>query len=164
MRQPATPSLMVVRIIPVALMMGLLVSTGVIVALKLSGSMPAGGAAGGLDPQMLMMILGAVAIGSTMGILLLPAMMMSAAALRYAASPSEEGRQGVLMQTLQVKTVLRAALAEGVGLLGAVFYMISGEWPMLIAPAVAAVAILLFIPTKGSIQRLRERLERTHVP
>jgi hypothetical protein len=146
------------RIIVLALMMGVLLASGTFAFVRSSGGAPSP-ANPSLTPETCLMILGATALGATMGVLVVPGVIIKQGGHRYRGAATPEEREHVLVQVLGTATVLRCALVEGVGLLGAVFFLLTGEWALLAAPALAALVLLSFFPTDGKVAALRNRLE-----
>jgi len=72
-----------------------------------------------------------------------------------------EVRNDQIPPELLVVVIVGAAQAEGLGLFGAVIFLITGQWLALAAPALAIVLIGIQIPGKESIERAL-RLAREH--
>ena len=66
----------------------------------------------------------------------------------------DELREGRLPHALASLAIVGAALAEGVALLGVVTFMLTRQWAVLAAPALAIVLIALQIPTRERAEGL----------
>ena len=75
-------------------------------------------------------------------------------ALRRGAAQAEL-QSGIVPPELSGLAILGAALAEGVGLLGVVTFLLTHRWPALLAPGLAMALIALQIP---SAERARQAL------
>lgn len=153
-----TPSLKITQVLVAALIVGMVVATGTFVALKMTGSLKASPSP--VPVETFMMALGALAIVDTIALLVVPGMMIKKGAERYRAAATDADRETVLLTTLQTVTIIKCAMVEGVGLFGAVIFLVTGAWPALIAPALATLVLLAFFPTAGKAQAFREKLER----
>jgi hypothetical protein len=152
------PTLNTIRIIVAALFLGVASFTGVLVALNLGGSMKPSGSP--IQPEIFAAIVGALAFGAAIALPVIPNAIIRQNAVRYRAATTEDEKRAVALQTLSISTIIKCALVEGVGLFGAVVFMLTGMWPILAAPVLAALVILSFLPSEGKIALLRERLDR----
>jgi len=87
------------------------------------------------------------------------------AAREQLAQREDRGRPGrgaelTIPEPIRILTIVGAALAESVGLFGTVIYMVTKAQLALIAPAVALVAILAGMPTRGRLEALLESLPK----
>ena len=81
------------------------------------------------------------------------------------AQREDRGRPGrgaelTIPEPIRILTIIGAALAESVGIFGTVIYMVTKAQLALIAPAVALVAILACMPTRGRLEALLESLTK----
>lgn len=147
MAAPA-PTLRSTQIVLLALALGVLSFTGVVVFLRLSAS-------ASMDSKvasLLLVTVGGLAVSEVAAYVLLRRTFVA----RAVASREESLallRQGCTPLPLHTLAIIGAALAEGAGLLGVVALLLGAPWYALAAPAVAVALILLQLPT-------RERLER----
>jgi hypothetical protein len=143
----ATP-LRTTSVILVALVAGILTFAGVVIFLRLSGERE-------LDPavgRMLLAAFGLIAISEIPVYLLLRKQFLARA--RQAKDEALELlRRGLVPPPLFSLTIVGAAMAEGLGLLGVVAVLLGAPLYALAAPALAVALILAQIPT-------RERLEQ----
>jgi hypothetical protein len=160
MDQTQRPSLNVIRVLVAMLAMGMILMTGVFVALNVTG---AAKVPSPTPPETFLYALGALAVGVTVALLIVPRVMMKQAAAQYRAATTDADRERAFLQSLTTATITRCALVEGVGLFGAVIFFLTGMWPVLAAPAIAALMLVAFFPTNGKAQAFREKLERAMV-
>ena len=134
------------RRIHLALTAGLVIFTAVVLV---------AGPVGEPNPELGLILLG-VAVGLAMvevaAFQLLPRTLL--AALRE--HPEEARRRlraGEIPHQLAALAIVRAALAEGPGLLGCVGLLVTGYLPLLVMPLLSIVAILLFLPDQERLER-----------
>src|SRR5688572_30844449 len=113
-------NLQTLQMVTIGLFMGLVTMSGVCVMFH--GKVPI--TPGAAPPELMAGAVGALALISTMMLLVLPSMMIKQAAPRFRAQETEEGKGGVVMQTLSTTTIIKCALVEGVGMTGAVAYFL----------------------------------------
>lgn len=73
---------------------------------------------------------------------------------RYAQEPPSAELAARFARDTTPVTIIGAALAEAFGLFGLVVVMITGLYPVLLAPALAVLALLLQIPTRAKLAKL----------
>lgn len=146
---PAAPPLRTTRIIVLALALGVLTFTGVVVALRLTSSPD-------MDPetaQLLLVVLGGLAV-SEGGLYVV----LRRNFVGRAVAAREESlaflRQGLTPPALHTLAIVGGALAEGVGLLGTIAVLLGASWYALAAPILAVALILLQVPTQERLARL----------
>jgi len=87
----------------------------------------------------------------------------SSAATGFAQLIETTGDNGRLFAILQTQRILGAALLEGAALFAGVTYLLEGRVALLAVAALLACSILLFLPTRSSLERwltsCTERLE-----
>lgn len=115
-----------------------------------------------VDPSlgdMLLIVMGILAVVEFCAYhaLMRPLMIKSIRSQSLAVDPST--RAAFLGQRFLTLTIVAAAMAEGVGLLGAVTTLLTGRIEALIAPAVATVALLLTLPTDGKLAAFTRKVE-----
>jgi len=167
--QQQTASIQTIRIIVCALAVGIVFFVGVTIFLNLTNGAAAApapgpavspqGAPSGM-PDVMLIALGGLAATATMTFLLVPPLMIKQSAARWKAANTEAEREHVVMSSLSIVTIFRAALVEGVGLFGAVLFMLYGEWALLAAPALAVLLLLTLIPTQGKKEAMTTQLQR----
>jgi hypothetical protein len=172
--QPA-PTLGVIRVLVVSLLTGMLMFVAVSLFLKSNQSAMPGGAAvpaptapggigvpvGSSPVDLMMMALAGMGVFATAGFLFAPALTIKPIAAKWRAAPDEASREFALMSGLMTMTILRAAVVEGFGLFGAVIFFLHQEYTALIAPALAACALVTLVPTRTTRENFQQRLERS---
>jgi hypothetical protein len=144
----AAPPIKNPQIILAALAGGVLVFTGVAVALRLAGMTPAPGD----TPKLLALALLALVAGEIPLYLMLRRVFLGPVRARRDES-LELVKSGRIPLQLQTLAILGAALAEGAGLLGVITVLLGGPWLVLAAPLLAIVLIVLQIPTRARLER-----------
>ncbi len=109
------------------------------------GSPPGGSAHG---PMLIMLAVFSVTL-LPMAYLVVPMIRMKTARVVWGDAPAEVDAPERLAGPWMTYVIISAAMAESVGLFGAVVYMITGRAEALAAPAAAVVAMLLAFPTEG---------------
>ena len=61
---------------------------------------------------------------------------------------------------LHAATIVSAAMAEGVGLLGSVGLLLTGYLPLLVVPVVAVGVLTQILPTRERLEGVLERARR----
>ena len=124
-----------------------------------AGAAPAG-PFGGIDP--LLLVLGALILGQ------LPVLVfLSAAVSRQAVqiagrlAADHEARDRALAALWFNAVIVRAALAEGAGLLAGVILLLKGETIALAGVAFAVVVLLVLLPTRGRLENWLQRMTNT---
>jgi hypothetical protein len=115
---------------------------------------------GGYDPLLLAM--GALIVGQFPVLLFLGIAMGKQAAgmaRRLAAEP--ETRDTALARLWMNGTILRAALAEGAGLFGAVILLLHGERLALVGVGFAVLVLVAIMPTRGRLENWIQRAIHT---
>lgn len=171
--QPA-PTLGVIRVLVVSLLTGMLMFVAVSLFLKSNqAAMPPGAApapnapagisvpAGSSPVDVMMMALAGLGVFATAGFLFAPTMMIKPIAANWRAASDEASREVALMSGLMTLTLLRAALVEGFGLFGTVIFFLYQEYTALIAPALAACALVSLVPTRTTRENFQQRLDRS---
>ena len=113
-----------------------------------------------VDPEVFLYVLGALSLTTTLVLLVLPSRIVANATTRYRAASTDAQRDGIVLSTLLTSTLLRAAIVEGVGLFGSTAFLLMGRWEMLLAPAIALLVLLSFLPNAQTLHALAERLAR----
>lgn len=143
--EPQPTRLPVLKLIALALVLGVLIFTAIVVTMTLNRTGPVSG----VSAPMFTLI--TIASGATT----LPfaaafGPIFAAAARRQWPARRDEPHAGDwLVNQYAVLTIIRLALAEGFGLLGAAGLMVTGRWPFLAAPLIAVVFMAVFFPTQA---------------
>ena len=145
-RSTATP-LRITSIILVALVVGIVTFAGVVLFLRISSDRE-------LDPavgQLLLITLGVLAFAE------LPVYVLVRKQLLARARSMKTEALGLLLQGLTPQplfslTIVGAAMAEGLGLLGVLAVLLGAPLYALVAPALAVALILAQIPTRGRLE------------
>lgn len=146
--------LSVVRIVTGALTAGL-TSFAVIVWIIGRGRFEASSIA---HPEPLwMLVLGGFATFALAGFFVVGRLLASQARSRHASSPLSDEE---IVLELQRLTVLRAALIEGLGLVGCIAFLVAGQGMGLLIALACVIGLLLLFPTDGRYQSFRETLTR----
>lgn len=146
---PAAPPLRTTRTIVLALALGVLAFSGVVVALRLTASPD-------MDPetaQLLLVVLGGLAV-SEGGLYVV----LRRSFVGRAVAAREESlallRQGLTPPALHTLAIVGGALAESVGLLGTIAVLLGASWYALAAPILAVGLILLQVPSQERLARI----------
>ncbi len=141
------------RIMIAALATGLVMFSGVVVYLRLSGSMlptlsGSGTGPGGAPPEMLLIgvMAGLTAVTAIVGFML---RRVTAGTLRKKAEHGEKIEESTLLQQYQKLTIVRAALADGPALFAIVIVMLTGNWLVFIGTGVGLLMLLVVMPSRG---------------
>lgn len=118
---------------------------------------PAAGPFGDIDP--LLLVLGAMIIGQ-LPVLAMMGMAINKQASQIAArmNADSDARDLALSRLWFNSIIMRAALAEGAGLLAGVILLLKGETIALAGVAFAVVVMLLLIPTRGKLENWLQRV------
>ncbi len=143
--------LMALRIIIAAMLGGLAALT--IVALFVDVA-PAEGSPEGLDSTLLL-VLGLFAVAELPAYLVVRHKTINDLRRSWANRSTEHQQTRALAGAFATITIIGAAMVEGLGLFGAVIYMLTGNGCGLIAPGLAAVVLLVLFPTYGKVQELK---------
>lgn len=154
MANSATPNMNALRLICFALSAGMLVFAAVTIFLTVEGKSPAtttpANPQTGLAP-MLLMLTGAVGMGSLFASLVIQRAIFSGARTTWHTSGDVETKERALWSRYSTLVISRAALAESFGLLGIVALFLGGPplgWFGLGAPLLAIGAILAGLPSQ----------------
>lgn len=149
MNPSSPPSLRSAQIIPLAMALGVLAVTGAAIAVRLSGSLVG-------NPQVtgvLTMVVAGLA-ATLLPVYFVVRRMLLARAQMQRAQARELLAQGQAPPALLSLVIVGAALAEGVGLFGAVTVLLGGPWFVLAAPGLALALILAQVPTRARFEAL----------
>lgn len=119
-----------------------------------AGAAPGGGPGGPTagssmtDPLLIMLAVLSVML-LAMAYVIMPLIRMKVAQFAFRRAPAEVDDVERLAGPWMNYVLITSALAEAVGLLGAVVYFLTAESVALAAPAAAVVAMLLAFPTEG---------------
>lgn len=137
------------RLIVLALALGILIASGVVVFLRLSNDTA-------MNPEigkLLLVVIGGLALSNAVVYFLLRKSFV-ARAHEAQAEALELLKQDAVPPQLFTLTIIGSALAEGVGLLGVVAVLLGAPWFALAAPLVAVALILAQLPTRAKLERL----------
>jgi len=137
------------RVIVLALALGIVLFTGVVVCLRLSGEPATNPEIG----QLLLLVIGALAVANTSVYFVLRKSFVARAQAAKGEALELLKHDAVPPQLLTL-TILGAALAEGVGLLGVVALLLGAPWFALAAPALAVVLIVAQLPSRERFERV----------
>jgi len=143
------PPLRTTQIILVALALGVVAFTGVVVALRLTSSPD-------MDPEaakLLLVVLGGLAVSEAVVYFLLRRSFVARARDSREISLSLL-RHGRIPLPLHTMAIIGGALAEGAGLLGSIAVLLGGPWYALAAPVLAVVLILIQLPSQERLARI----------
>lgn len=135
------------KLIWFALMMSTLTFTAVAAGLVISGSAPA--------PANTLLF---AVLVPAMGVMILPAALLFGSLFAVAARQQwpknrEHGRAGDwLMNQFATLTIVRIAMIEGFGMLGAVALLLTSNWAFIAAPLLAVLIIALLMPSEAKIR------------
>lgn len=124
------------------------------------GGAPAAGPFGNIDP--LLLVLGALIIGQ-LPVHAVMGMAINKQASQIAARMSNDvaGRDTTLTRLWFNSIIMRAALAEGAGLLAGVILLLKAEPIALAGVGFAVVVMLLLIPTRGKLENWLQHIVNT---
>jgi hypothetical protein len=148
MDAPAPP-LRSTQIILVALALGVVTFTGVVVALRLTSNPD-------MDPErakLLLVVLGGLAVSEAVVYVLLRRSFVARAKDSRETSLTLV-RHGRIPLPLHTLAIIGGALAEGAGLLGSIAVLLGAPWYALAAPALAVVLILIQLPSQERLSRI----------
>ena len=137
------------RLIVLALVLGIVIFAGLVVFLRLSSDTA-------LNPEvgkLLLVVIGGLAVSNSVVYFLLRKSFV-ARAQEAKAEALELLKQDAMPPQLFSLTIIGAALAEGVGLLGVVAVLLGAPWFALAAPAVAVVLMVAQLPTREKLERV----------
>lgn len=164
-QSPAT-QLKSLQVVVMALMGGMLAFTGLATYMALTrgaalaaqqGSpAPAGGTAApsGNDPTMILYVVSGVMSAVSIVAFTLAGTFAVADTRKRTAGLMGEARERAAAQGLMVSTIIRAAIAEGAGLLGAVVVLLTGTLYTLGAVVIAAVLLAMLVPVRSRLEAL----------
>jgi hypothetical protein len=139
------PALRANQVLVGALLAGLLSFTGVVLALQTSGSVTT--PPGASPDNVLLIVMGVLTIATFAGSLVMRRLHIGQ--LRRMAEQGVEMSDRLLMGRYAIVLILRAALAEGPALFGAVIVLISGNMLGFLGTAFGAIVLLAIFPTRG---------------
>jgi hypothetical protein len=133
------------QIMVAVLIMGLVIFSAVAAGLVLSGSMPPPGGPGPAAAPVFLTVMGVLTLVTLAASFVMRGVIVAGARKKFETGEIPE--DGVIPQ-YQVATVLRAALAEGPALFGAVIVMITGNWLGFAGTAFGLLMLLVVFPTR----------------
>ncbi len=77
--------------------------------------------------------------------------LVKAAKSRYEESGGGEAATGPVVQAFLSLSMIRAAMAEGFGLAGLVFLLVTGFTPLWLAPIISILFLIVSMPSQGSV-------------
>lgn len=168
-QSPAT-QLKSLQVIVVALMGGMLAFTGLATYMALTrgaamvpqqgATPPPGGAVSRSDPTMMLYVVsGAVSAMSIVAFIVVGRLAV-ADVRKKAAGLSGDARERTAVQGMMVSTIIRAAFAEGAGLLGAVVVLLTGTLYTLGAVVVATVLLMMLMPVRSRMESMLAEVDR----
>lgn len=172
-QSPAT-QLKSLQVIVFALMGGMLAFTGLATYMALTKGalmvphqpgVPAGagnaGAAPTGDPTLILYVVsGVMSAVSIVAFVALGRFAASDVKKRLARVPAE-GKERAAIPALMTTTIIRAAFAEGAGLLGAVMVLLTGTLYTLGAVVIAAILLLMLMPVRSRMESMLAEAARS---
>jgi len=163
MADPAASNMNTLRLICFAMSAGMLIFAAVTIFLTIEGKSP--GVAPSANPQaslapMLLMLTGAVGLGSLAASVVIQRAMFSGARAAWQTSGDVEAKERTLWSRYSSLVIARTALAESFGLLGIVALFLGGPplgWFGLAAPLLAIGAILIGLPSQSKYEEFLTR-------
>lgn len=162
--QSADQSLRTLPIVVIAMMMGLIMFAGVAVLLNTQqqSPLPALGAPppppgvshAPLDDKPLLIAMAGIGIVAVVGQLALAKVAASQAKAKATAATSDQAKRDAIAPIFMITSIARAALAEGVGLLGAVIVLLTGNLLGLAGVGVAVVLMAFLLPARSRFDNL----------
>jgi hypothetical protein len=140
-------ALRILRIIVAAMMMGVL-ALGVVAIFIGQQAKPDAKLA-----NILLVLLAVMAVWELIAYAVVRVSMLNRVRRRFAENPPGADPTPELIGTFQSLTTIGSALAEGLGLFGAVIMLITGAWAALAAPAVALIVLALQLPSRDKLAR-----------
>lgn len=179
MQAKPPPTLRAIRIVVVGLTLGMIAMAALFAALHATGMRtpgalpvlpvpprgpPAPAAAPAPlfgQPDLMLFVLGALAFGVAAMLVIVPRQLTIQGAKRYQQAQTDDEREAVFLNAISSLTITRCSMVEGLGLFGAVIFLLNGQWPLILVPAFAALVLIAFYPTDAKAAAYRESLERT---
>lgn len=142
------------KLIAFALIAGVLIFSGIAAYMTLS----AAGPAQSKSASLLALITAALALTSIPFAFAAGPALTAAARAQWPARRDDPRAGDWLLNQFAILTIMRLAMIEAVGLLGAVGLLLTGQWLFLAAPAAAVILMTLFIPTQDKARAFITRV------
>lgn len=151
-------------IIILGMLMGLISFAGLGAFMRTQNQPAPGGspsnAAGPIDDQILLLGMGVMLLVAVPAQFVLAKLAVGRAKEAAAEVKTERDKRDAIAPVFMVMTIMRAAFAEGAGLLGAVIVFLTGNLLGLVGVAIAAVLLAMLLPARSRLDRLyREAVE-----
>lgn len=147
-------SLKAVRIIVVALTLGLVGFAVIVSSLPAKPDQPEG-----LAGPLTAIAIGLAAVNMILRAII-PARMVVGVRRRLAVAADASGAAGDLLQSLIASTIVACALLEGAAFLCFIAWFLESSWPALAAGSALTVGVALHFPTRARAERwLRHQME-----
>lgn len=157
-RTNADAMLATLRIIVVAMMMG--VATFAVIAAVIGR--PSADAPPDSNWQLFAIIVGVAALGGITAFPVVRQALVAQLRRRFEegsgavgdgeSAASREERLAEVARPYMTLTIVAGAMAEGVGFLGCIFFILTHVWLMLIAPALAVLVLIAMFPTRSGLE------------
>lgn len=144
MESTEQPNLKPLQLVLTAMAAGLVAITVVLVIVRRTADI----AIEADSKNMLFAALGLVAVGDTVVFLLARVATLAIVRARLTRAGNEKPGSDVVWPGFWGLTIVVGGMLEGLGLLGAVVYLLTGAWIALLAPGVALFLIAVLIPTQ----------------
>jgi hypothetical protein len=154
--QPADQVLKTIRILVLAMMVGVAVFAVVSVLLGPVGNPPAGGAKPNTDPAVFLLITGGLSVVALAGNVVVGGWAGRQAETAWRDAGEARGRDAVA-KVLMTTSVVRAALAESAGLMGCITVLLTGNLLGLAGVAFAGVLMGALLPVEARMAGLYRR-------
>ena len=157
----------VIRTVPIlifALLMGLISFAGLGLFQGLRGPnaspgsgappAPAGTLPGGISAEPMLIVMGVLVVFAAFAQVLFGKLAVSRARSAVASLKTEQEKRDAIAPTFMIMTIMRAAVAEGAGLLGAMIVFSTGDVLGLIGVAFSVAFLAILLPARSRFESL----------
>ncbi|MBN1513994.1 MAG: hypothetical protein JXB13_18400 [Phycisphaerae bacterium] len=140
------------RIIVLAMIVGVLALAAV------AGAFAPLGAADEAIKSIFVLVVATIGVSFGLGYALVRRQLLARACRQASEGLERDDTQALAMRTYQALVIVGAAMAEGVGSLGAVAVLVTGYWPLAVVPLAAVVLLAMNVPSRDGFAVFAERL------
>lgn len=150
--------LLMLRGVIAAMAMGVATFAGISLYLVQTGTM-------GNQPDLgkiLLLVLAAMAIAELPAYFVIRRVLVGQLRGQLEAAGASE-RDQLIGQGFSSTVIIGAAMAEGLGLLGVLTYLLSGQWVALVAPVLTLIVLISLFPSRWKLDNFAEEVTRKEV-